>query len=385
MSELTDLNVATDNTSRPVKASNAGTVLRADSNARALLGRVRPVYWGIAIIALLTLEFVDGSLKSYLFTFNTCLLAMLGALALNLLMGTAGLVSIGNGAFLSVGGFGSLIAMRSGLAFPFDVIAGGVIAALIGLIIGLPALRLSGLYLALATLSGFFIVTYFANEYQTNAKGGGDGGFNIMPLYASKGLDGAQTYWAWTLFGIVALTLLFACRFAHERSGRAWRMIREHETAAHALGIRVTRYKLMAFSLSSAVIGVQGGLTMHFTGSLSSDQYTLSLAISYIAMVLIGGLDSIAGAVIGAAVVTSLPVLVPKLLTGILGEKTATNHGAAVAQIIYGLLVIIFITSSPRGLVGLYEKIVDSRVVAATLARVRHRTGPLPPRDPRPT
>lgn len=354
---------------------------RARGRVLGLLARVRPVYWGIVVIALLTVWFVDGSMASYLFTFNSCLLAVLGAVALNLLMGTAGLVSIGNGAFLCVGAFGALIAMRSGFAFPLDVIAGGVIAAVIGLIIGLPALRLSGLYLALATLSGFFIVTYFANQYQTEAKGGGDGGFIITPLYASKGLDGAQRYWAWTLFGIVAVLLLLASRFAHGRSGRAWRMIRDHETVAHALGIRVTRYKLTAFALSSAVIGIQGGLTMHFTGSLSSDQFTLALAISYIAMVLIGGLDSIAGAVIGAALVTALPILVPKFLTGILGEETATNHGAAVAEIIYGLLVIVFITSSPRGLVGLYKR-VESRAAAAVLSRVQRRTVPDTRQDP---
>lgn len=360
-------------------ASAAGTATSASSptapsgraDVRRLLARVRPVYWGIAVLALSTLWFVDGSLHPYLFTFNSCLLAVLGAIALNLLMGTAGLVSIGNAAFLCVGAFGALIAMRSGLAFPLDVIAGGLIAAVIGLVIGMPALRLSGLYLALATLSGFFIVTYFANEYQTTAEGGGDGGFIIAPLYASKGLDGAQRYWAWTLFGVVAVVLLFASRFAHGRAGRAWRMIRDHETAAHALGIRVTRYKLMAFAISSAVIGVQGGLTMHFTGSLSSDQFTLALAISYIAMVLIGGLDSIAGAVIGAGIVTSLPVLVPKFLTGVLGEETATNHGAAVSQIIYGLLVIIFITSSPRGLIGLVHRISRSRHTVALLSRVR--------------
>jgi branched-chain amino acid transport system permease protein len=328
-----------------------------------LARRPRPVWFGIAVMALLTELFIASSLSSYLFTFNTCLLAVMGAVSLNLLMGTAGLVSIGNGAFLAVGGFGSLIALRLHLAFPLDVLAGGLIAAVIGVVIGLPALRLRGLYLALATLSGFYIVTYFANLYQSHAKGGGDGGFTLVPTYSSHGLDGGQEYWAWTLFGVVSLLVLAASRISGERSGRAWRMIRDHETAAHALGIQVTRYKLMGFALSSAVIGLQGGLTMHFTGALSSDQYTLALAISYIAMVLIGGLDSLAGAVIGAAVVTSLPVLVPKLLDAVLNDQTAASHGAAVSQIIYGLLVIVFITSSPRGIVGTYDKLLASRLV----------------------
>src|SRR4051794_7568662 len=175
MSETTESTVAASGHAQDdAHRSSASAVGTAGSTARrtgalGLLARIRAVYWGIAVLGVLTFWFVDGSMNSYLFTFNSCLLAVLGAVALNLLMGTAGLVSIGNGAFLCAGAFGAFIAMRSGFVFPLDVIAGGVIAAAIGLIIGLPALRLSGLYLALATLAGFFIVTYFANEYQTKA------------------------------------------------------------------------------------------------------------------------------------------------------------------------------------------------------------------------
>lgn len=328
--------------------------------------RIRPVWLGIGLLALLTWAFTSGgTLQSYNFTFNTCLLAVLGAVALNLLMGTAGLVSIGNSAFLAVGGFGALIVMRWQIAFPADVIAAGLIAGAVGIIVGLPALRLRGLYLALATLSAFFIVDYFANQYQRKAKGGGDGGFILSPVYNSRGLEGAQRYWAWTLFGVVAVLLLIMVRVSGERAGRAWRMIRDHETAAAALGIRVVRYKMMAFALSSAIIGAEGALSMHLTGSLSSDQYTLDLAIAYIAMVLIGGLDSIAGAVIGAGIVTALPVVTPKVLSGIIGSAEATQHGSAIAEAIYGLLVIILISSSPRGLVGAYHNALRSKVAAS--------------------
>jgi branched-chain amino acid transport system permease protein len=345
--------------------------------------RIRPVWYGIVVIAALTALFTTGApLQTYLFTFNACLLAVFGAVALNLLLGTAGLVSIGNSAFLAVGAFGALIVSRWDIPFPLDIVAGGLIAGAIGVVIGLPALRLRGLYLALATLSAFFIVDYFANQYQRSAPGGGDGGFVLSPTYQSKGLVGAQQYWAWTLFILVAVLLLVMGRLVGERSGRAWRMIRDHETAAHALGIRVVRYKLLAFALSSAIIGVQGALAMHLTGSLSSDQFTLELAISYIAMVLIGGLDSIAGAVIGAVIVTALPIITPKILTYVIGSQQATAHGAAIAESIYGLLVIILVSSSSRGLVGAWHNLWRSTFARPLRRWLTDRVHPRPGMTP---
>jgi branched-chain amino acid transport system permease protein len=310
---------------------------------------------GIIVLALLTLAFTT-TWSYYAFTFDTILLAVLGAVALNLLMGTAGLVSIGNAAFLEAGAFATLIFLRMGVPFPLTVILAGAASAAIGIVIGLPAMRLSGIYLALATLAGFFIITYFANEYQTYAKGGGAGGFVIPALYASKGLTGSVNYWAWTLFVLVALLLVVCARMSRWRAGRAWRLARENETAARALGIRVPRYKMMAFALSSAIIGVEGGLTLYFSGSVSTDDFTLTLSVSYVAMVLIGGLDSIAGAVIGAAAVTALPVIVPKVLNGVLGSQNAASYSSAVSEIIYGVLIMVFIISSSQGLVGVLRR-----------------------------
>lgn len=336
----------------------APAVLKRTLRGIARRYRGRSVLVGIAAIAAITEIFCATSLSSYLYSFNLFMLTVFGAVALNLLMGTAGLVSIGNAAFLAAGGFTSIIVMRIGLAFPLDVVASGLVSAFVGIVIGLPAVRLQGIYLALATLAGLFIITYLTNVYQTGASGGGDGGFTIPTEFASKGLNGSQPYWAWTLFGCVSLLLLIVTRLSRGRSGRAWRMARDHATAARALGIRVTRYRMMAFAISSSIIGIEGALSLHFTGSISSDQFTLPLSISYVAMVLIGGLDSIAGSVIGAAVVTGLPVVVPKLLTSIIGSQYAENYSAASSEIVYGILVMVFITSSPRGLVGAYYRLV---------------------------
>jgi branched-chain amino acid transport system permease protein len=355
-----DSRLESDDMTEPVAAEGSTAT---STVARAGTGTTRVSRWtpswllvGLAVMALSTLYFSTKASSANLFTFNSCLLACFGAIALNVLMGTAGQISIGNSAFLAVGGFATIFFLRLGLPFPADVIAAGLAAGVVGLIVGLPALRLRGLQLALATLAAFYIVYYLANEYQSKAKNAGSGGFSINPLFQSKGLVGAQKYWAWLLFGLTAVLIILASRVTRFRSGREWRVIRDHETAAPALGIAVTRSKMTVFALSSVVIGFQGGLTVYLTGSVSADDFTLLLAVSYIAMVVIGGLDSIAGAVIGAAIVTGLPTIVPHVVSSIIGAQQAAQKGASISEIVYGMLVIIFVTSSQRGIVGWFRR-----------------------------
>jgi len=133
--------------------------------------------------------------------------------------------------------------------------------------------------------------------------------------------------------------------------GRSLRIIRDHELAAPAFGVNVTRNKLIVFGLGFAVIGLQGGLTAYYSGLVTIDSFTLLLTIQYLAMVIIGGLDSIPGAVIGAFIVTILPTLITNLLSSSLGAA-ATVKGPQIATIVYGVLVIIFVTSSAGGIVG---------------------------------
>lgn len=344
-----------------------------DATGRVATARrlpVRPAWVGIAVLFAITAYYVAEGSAFHLYVLNACLLAVFGAVALNLLMGAAGQVSIGNSAFLAVGAFAAVFALRAGIPFPGDLIFAAAAAAIVGVVIGLPALRLRGLHLALATLAGFFIVSYFANEYQSKAKGGGSGGFFIPVLFQSQGLTGGQQYWAWTLVVLVAVLILGALRLDQGRTGRAWRMIRDHEIVAHTMGIPVTRYKMSAFAISSAVIGFQGALAAHLSGSVAADQFSLALAIAYVAMVLIGGLDSVLGAVIGAFLVISLPTIVPLVVTTVMGPTTTAIQGPAIAEIIYGLLVVLFITSSPQGIVGLLRNVLRSMPMRLALGRL---------------
>jgi branched-chain amino acid transport system permease protein len=314
--------------------------------------KIRPAWWGVLAMGLITLFFATTQSSFNLYIFDSVMLACLGAIALNMLMGTAGQVSIGNSAFLLVGAFAAVFCLRAHVPFPLDLVIATLFSGLVGALVGLPALRLRSLFLALATLAAFFIAVYFGNLYQSRVPDAASGGFTITPLFSEHGLVGGQRYWAWLLFVLVSLLVLGASRLMRERSGRAWRMIRDHELVAPTLGINVARYKLVIFILSSMVIGFEGALAAHFTGSVTTDNYTLLLAIQYVAMILIGGLDSILGAVIGASIIVALPSIVPKIVAGFIGPAQAATNGPQIAQIIYGVLIIVFITSSPEGIVG---------------------------------
>jgi branched-chain amino acid transport system permease protein len=162
--------------------------------------------------------------------------------------------------------------------------------------------------------------------------------------------------------------ILGGSRLVQERSGRAFRMIREHELIAPTLGISVQNYKLILFTLSSMVFGLAGALQAHFTGAIATENFPLLLAFQYVVMIVIGGLDSIAGAVIGAAIVVALPAWVPKVVAIFLGKSDANTYGPNIALIIYGVLVIFFVTSSPNGIIGLVRRV--RRGVAGLLSTV---------------
>jgi branched-chain amino acid transport system permease protein len=221
-----------------------------------------------------------------------------------------------------------------------------------GVLIGLPSLRIRGLYLALATFGAYFIVIYIGQRYQ-NADAG-PAGFVLRPLFG--GTDESQQHiWAVLLTGLVALTALVTDRLTADRIGRALRLIRDQEAAAPALGIDVTKYKLAVFVVSSVITGIAGSIGAEFVGNVSTDNYTLTLAIAYLAMILIGGFDSVTGAIVGAAAVTLLPIMVVRVLTATAGSQYATLHGTEISSIIYGLVIVVLATRAPGGLSALAE------------------------------
>jgi branched-chain amino acid transport system permease protein len=316
---------------------------------------------GLAIVIAFLIWYIATGTSYYLFILNSVLLAVIGAASLNLLQGTVGQVSIGNVAFLVVGAFSSVWALRLGIPYPLDLVVALVAGALIGAVVGLPAIRIRGFYLAFATLAAHFIFVQLAQTYQSHAVGAT--GFIVPLRFASHSLVDQQRLWALVLAGIGAIVLLIIYFLTTFRLGRTWRVIRDHEIIAASLGIRVTRYKLVAFMVSSAFIALEGGLTAHLSGYVTSDAFTLSIAVSYVAMVLIGGHDSLLGSVVGATIVISLPYLT----ANVMGQLAINDqYSAQIAQILYGSLVVVFVVYSSGGVADWLRKgyafVTSSRV-----------------------
>lgn len=339
--------------------SIAQTLRGALGAARATADRahVRTAWLGIAGLLVVTLFFTTTQSAYSLYVYDSVLLACLGSIALQVLHGTAGLASVGTAAFLLVGAFSSVFFLRMGAPFPIDVVGATVVAGIAGLITGLPALRLRSLFLVLATLAAYFIAVFLGNLYESHVPSAREAGFFVPILFGSYGELTGGRYWAWLLLICVSLVVLGASRLMRERSGRAMRLMREHELIAPTFGISVSSYKLLLFTLSSMVMGFEGALTAHFVGNVITDNYTLTLTFQYVVMIVIGGLDSIAGAVLGAAIVIALPVWVPSLVEPFTDNSQGNIYGPNVATIVYGILTILFVTSSPDGLIGLLRRI----------------------------
>jgi branched-chain amino acid transport system permease protein len=329
----------------------------------------------IGVLAAVATVYIVLGNSSNLFFFNTCLLAGVAALALNLLMGTAGQPSLGTTAFLGLGGFSTIALMHQGVPFVIALFLSAIIAALGGLVLGLPSLRMRGVYLALATLGAYFFMSYFGQQYQDSAAG--PQGFVLQPYFSSAGPVGQQRYWCLVLLGVLAVVSILVEQLSSGRIGRALRMIRDHELAAPALGIPVTRYKLGAFMLYASLTAIAGSLGAVFVGNVSTDSYTLTITISYLVMVLIGGIDSVSGAIIGAFIITLLPTFVSDETTAIFGSSFAASYGSAVSEGIYGLAILVLVTAGRAGLAGLGIRLWHevTRRVPRRLGADAHRTG----------
>lgn len=318
----------------------------------------------VAILALLV-AYPLGVSEFWVDLANLTAIAAMGAIALNLLLGVAGQLSLGSAAFMGIGGFTAAILAVQEAELPFLLVlvlgaAAGAVAA-VGL--GLIALRIRGLYLVLATIALHYIVTFGMQEYQDSTAG--PAGY-IMPIPAIGGweVDSLQR-WYVVLAVAAGLVTLLAVNLQRSRSGRAWLAIRDRDIAAAILGVDVTRMKLLAFVVTSMIIGVQGALYAYYVGVVSHEAYTLDLTIQYVAMIIIGGLGSVLGSLLGAVFVTAVPFLVrelvPLLPTWVPFHDLIADNTFAVQSMIFGLSIIVFMRVAPKGLVQLWRRLARFR------------------------
>jgi branched-chain amino acid transport system permease protein len=282
-------------------------------------------------------------------------LASIGALSLMLLTGYAGQISLGHAGLLAAGAFTTGILARE-IAAPFWITlpASAVTGIVLGFVFGLPSLRLRGLYLAVSTLALHFVVIYLGGEYETK-RGFSTGIVIEPPSLAGIKLGGRGWYFVLLLAAVAAL--LICINLLRSRSGRAWRAIHVRETVAEALGIGIARYKLLAFVISSSMTSVAGCLFAYYRGFVSVEAFDLFVAIQYVAMIIIGGMGSLLGALLGAMFVTVFPYLIEALLRLVPNAQKLAGDIFAVNYAAFGVVMILFLVFEPLGLVGIWRRL----------------------------
>ena len=308
----------------------------------------------VFILALLAFPLIASPFQLDLAcqVFLTCV----GALSLMLLMGYAGQISLGHAGLIAAGAFTVGILFRETNA-PFWVTlpAAALVGALLGIIFGLPSLRLRGLYLAVSTLALHFVVIYLGGEYE--ARRGFSTGIVIDPPKLGNVSITDGRAWYFILLAAAAATLLISLNLLRARTGRAWRAIRAHETVAEALGIGIAGYKLLAFVISSAITAVAGALFAYYRGFVSVEAFSLFLTIQYLAMVIIGGMGSLLGALLGATFVTIFPYIIETGLLSLPGAQSYASLLFAVNYSAFGFVMILFLILEPLGLVGIWHRL----------------------------
>jgi len=237
---------------------------------------------------------------------------------------SCGLLSLANAAFMGIGAYvASLITMQTGLPFPVALAAGGILPALVALLIGIPTLRLSGVYLAMATLGFGEVVRVVVLNMEIT---GGPMGLNGVP---------PVTEW-WHIVLLLGITVYFLARVRRSKIGRAFEAIKEDEVAARLMGVNVAGYKLLAFVIGAAIAGVAGALNAHYTFTIGPNNYGFENAVDILTMAVFGGTSNLIGPMIGSTILS----LLPEVLRHFKDFRLAAN----------GLILILVVLYLPKGI-----------------------------------
>ncbi len=290
---------------------------------------------------------------------NQIAIATVGALGLNLLVGYTGQISLGQGAFMAVGAYAAgIFTVRFGLPFYLSIPLASLMAAAIGLLFGLPSLRLKGLYLAIATLAAQQIVEWIITHW-TGLTGGTEALVVPAPELFGVRLNRDFNFY-WIGVTVAGLSALFVANLVRSRVGRAFVAIRDQDIAASAIGVNVFQYKLLAFATSSFLVGLSGALIANYRTIVTWERFTIETSILYLAMIIIGGLGSVSGSFFGAVLITLLPAVINTI------GRNFQDSAPAIAAILpfvqqatFGLIIILFLILEPEGLAKLWRNVKD--------------------------
>lgn len=312
-------------------------------------------YWLVIFIVIMILAPFYVS-RYQLSILNEIGIAVIGALGLNLLTGYTGQISIGHGAFVGIGAYTTaLLTSKLGLPFLISLPLSGLMAAMLGMIVGIPSLRLKGLYLALGTLAFGFIVEYILYHWNLTQ---GDMGMAVPKISFGGFTIRTERQFYFLIMAAAAIAAIFAKNIARTKIGRCFVAIRDRDIAAEAMGIPLAKYKVMAFAISAFYAGVAGCLMAHYQKWIVPGSFDLSLSIAYIAMIIMGGLGTILGSILGAILITGIPHGII-YLTDVFKESYPALSGLIVdfKLGIFGLIIVLTLLFEPRGLFGIYQRI----------------------------
>jgi branched-chain amino acid transport system permease protein len=311
----------------------------------------------VAIILAAAILLPAGSSDYFVHLVNLCFLACVGALGLMILTGFCGQISLGHAAFLAIGAFTTVI-LTVHLKMPFIIVvpAAAVSGAIVGFIVGLPSLRFRGVYLAISTLAMHYAIIFLCTSYQAKFGSSASAGITISdPIIGPFRLRGA---FAWYYFLLALLTLVTTgcVNLVRTRPGRAWMAIRDRDIAAEALGVNLTWYKLSAFMLSATLASVSGSLAAYYSNVVTVEGYTLDLAVIYVAMIIVGGMGSILGGLLGAIFITLLPYGIDSVFEFLprAWRFGSTVFGVQVGAV--GVCIILFLLLEPKGLAEIWRR-----------------------------
>jgi branched-chain amino acid transport system permease protein len=273
-------------------------------------------------------------------------------LGLMLLAGFTGQFSLGHAAFLGVGAYTQAVMTNAGLPFPLALISAAALSAAVGVVVGLPALRVKGIYLGMATLSFGFIVEEVLARWESVT--GGNAGIHIKApdLFGWKVATGEGFYYL--CLGLAVLATLGILNLLRSSTGRAFVAIRDSEISAQSMGINLARYKTLSFALSAALAGVGGALYAHKLQFISPDQFNIIQSIDLLLMVVIGGLGSVHGAFLGAIFLITMPQVISltkDYLPAVVGQAPGLQ------AVVYGVVLVGFVLFEPMGLYGRWLKV----------------------------
>ncbi|HEY0833337.1 MAG TPA: branched-chain amino acid ABC transporter permease [Azospirillum sp.] len=311
-------------------------------------------WFAVLLLALVLFPFAADQYWAYLACL--ALINVISATGLNILTGYTGLVSLGQAAFMGVGAYTvAVLEARLGTPFLLNLLAGGFMAAAAGMVVGIPSLRVKGLYLAISTIAASFILHFvFANWTSVT---NGVSGMNVPPASVlGIALDTPFKLY-WVIMPLAVLMLLGAANLFRTRVGRAFIAIRDRDISAEVLGIPLLRTKLTSFALSSFYAGVAGGLWAYFFRVVTPESFPLILSIFFLAAIIVGGMGTILGAILGAVFMTLVPELL-KLGVGLVSPfwPNAAVVLSPVRTVVFGALIVGFLIFEPQGLAEMWRR-----------------------------